>query len=366
MKNTIHITGIPTNPAIRELSPDPFARSAYFLTNLLHANGWKVYYYGYEECNVKCSKKIDVVNLKWRKDIANIDIDAFGPAVASIKYDREFNSKLLPCLNKNLEDGDIIICTWSRQVEDIVNNLEKDVKVIDGHIGHHYPSKLTKYHAYTSDALRSWIYGKHHEIYKNRWNHVTIPPMSTSIDDFKYLENKEDYFLYMSRLMDVKGIDIFLKLAETLPNEKFKLAGSGSTDKYKLPKNVEFLGILDIENRREYMSKSKAVITPAKYFEPFGLTAIEAALSGTPIITTDWGGYTNSVVDGVTGYRCKNLCDFLNAIHSLDKISSINCRTWGEKYVTEYLISKWETYLTDVIRDDFYDIRIQKELKSNF
>jgi glycosyltransferase involved in cell wall biosynthesis len=41
----------------------------------------------------------------------------------------------------------------------------------------------------------------------------------------------------------------------------------------------------------------------------------EAQLCGTPVISTDWGGFTEYIEQGQTGYRCDDLEEFVTAIH---------------------------------------------------
>ncbi len=365
-KNKIHILGTPMNPSIEKISIDPFARTAYFLTTFLHREKWNVNYYGYDRCEVECSKKINVVDLNWREEVSGIKPNEFKPAPGDYKYAKAFSEKAIPYLKDNLQKGDIVLCTWTSQCQVIKTVCDKiGAKVVDAHIGHYFSSKYSYYHVYAGDALRSWTYGKEDKRFDNRWTHVTIPPMASSIEDYTYSEKKQNHFLFMSRLITNKGLGIVLDMAKNLPNEKFKIAGPGDINYWekRASANVEFIGFLGVEERRKELSEAKAVLTPALYFEPFGLTSVEAAVSGTPLIASNWGGYTDNIIDGVTGYRCSNLYSFLEAAKNVHLLSSKDCFEWGKKHTAEFLIKKWNDYIIDIARDGWYDIRSKKEIE---
>ena len=105
-----------------------------------------------------------------------------------------------------------------------------------------------------------------------------------------------------------------------------------------------------------YVPGAKAVISPSHYAEPFGLTAIEAGLSGTPIISTDHGGYTETVINGYNGFRCSYFIDFIEAVNNIDSIKPKDCRKFAERFTAEELINDWEKYLTKIQRTDWYDL----------
>jgi D-inositol-3-phosphate glycosyltransferase len=65
---------------------------------------------------------------------------------------------------------------------------------------------------------------------------------------------------------------------------------------------VVFLGAKDQDMLKYYYAASEALITPSDY-ESFGMVALEAMASGTPVIASEVGGLAFLVQDGVTGYH---------------------------------------------------------------
>ena len=71
---------------------------------------------------------------------------------------------------------------------------------------------------------------------------------------------------------------------------------------------------------------------------------------------TDHGGYTETVVEGLNGYRCSYFNDFVNAVNNIDKIKPKDCRNFAEKFSAESLIKDWEKYLHRINREGWYTL----------
>jgi glycosyltransferase involved in cell wall biosynthesis len=66
--------------------------------------------------------------------------------------------------------------------------------------------------------------------------------------------------------------------------------------------SVEFLGELAGEERDELLAESYAALMPGSWPEPFGLTAIEALATGTPVLARRVGALPEIIRDGVDGF----------------------------------------------------------------
>lgn len=154
-------------------------------------------------------------------------------------------------------------------------------------LGIGYLGVFAKNRIFESYGWMNWHYGKARET-NGHFSDAVIPPIFDPAD-FKYREKKDDYFLYIGRITEKKGVLIAKDTCEAI-GAKLKVAGIDCGLKIDSP-NVEMVGFADIEKRKELISRAKGVFMPTIYLEPFGYVVMECAMSGTPIITTDWGSF---------------------------------------------------------------------------
>lgn len=104
-------------------------------------------------------------------------------------------------------------------------------------------------------------------------------------------------FLYMGRLIPVKGIDRLLRVFSSLDGENLRLTVCGdgplAVDVQEAcikDSRIEYKGHLKNEDLRLVMHNSDAVIVPSEWDEPFGRVVVEANSAGLPVIATARGG----------------------------------------------------------------------------
>ena len=175
---------------------------------------------------------------------------------------------------------------------------------------------------------------------------VLYPPVD--IQHLKYNQDKnkrEDWYLYLSRIVKYKGVDQAIK-ACVKGGYKFKIAGTGAdydemvelVERLGAQDQVEFLGYVSDEEKADLYTRCKALLYPV-YDEDFGIVPVEANASGTPVIAYKNGGVKETIIDGKTGllYEDYTVDGLLNAIREFEKRSwsSQVCRRQAEKFSRE-------------------------------
>ncbi|MCF6281536.1 MAG: glycosyltransferase [Candidatus Polarisedimenticolaceae bacterium] len=120
----------------------------------------------------------------------------------------------------------------------------------------------------------------------------------------------EGFFLFVGVLRYYKGLHILLEAIKD-SDLKVVIVGSGPVEKELKKraadlnlKNVQFLGYVSDEEKVALIHLSRAIVFPSYLrSEAFGVTLVEGAMYGKPLISTEIGTGTSFVnEDGVTGF----------------------------------------------------------------
>jgi len=85
---------------------------------------------------------------------------------------------------------------------------------------------------------------------------------------------------------------------------------------------VEWIPEADLAAKRRLFARTRALLVPLRWEEPFGLVMIEALLAGCPVIAFPLGAAPEIVEEGVTGFLVEDTRQMAKALHraaSLDR-----------------------------------------------
>lgn len=139
--------------------------------------------------------------------------------------------------------------------------------------------------------------------YYSRDSQIIFPPVDLKKFKFKNGERikKENFFLIVSRLTPYKKVDLAIEAFNEL-RLPLVIVGTGSQErrlKSMAAKTIEFIGELTDGQLTNYYKRCSGFVLPQE--EDFGLAAVEAQATGTPVIAYRAGGALDTVADGRTG-----------------------------------------------------------------
>jgi len=256
----------------------------------------------------------------------------------SNKYWQSFNNKAIMEMAKRIEQKDFICVIAGNCQKPIADFFPSNMTVEFG-IG--YTGTFAKYRVFESYAWMHSVYSAHRDPYTvdGRFYDVVIPGYLDP-EMFSYQPNKGDYYLYIGRMINRKGVQIAAETCKEL-GARLILAGSGED----IPEYGEYIGSVGAEKRAELMGGAIATFVPTLYVEPFGNVNIESQACGTPVITTDWGAFTETVIQGVTGYRCHTLDEFCKAAEDAKKLDTYAIHKYAvDRYSVDTIRYEYDKY----------------------
>lgn len=203
-----------------------------------------------------------------------------------------------------------------------------------GYPGLHYvfPSKA---------FIKNWVTPKHYKIIHH----------GIDVNRFSLSTKSKDFYFWMSRLIEDKGILDAIEFAEKT-GEKLIIGGNiddpdffNKKIKPRLTKKIKYVGELHFKQKIDYYKTAKALLFLPKIKEAFGLVAVEALACGTPVIAYDQDPLSEIISDGKNGYLVKtgSIKGLISASKKIDRIDSNLCRQIvvdqfsSERMVDEYL-----------------------------
>lgn len=219
-----------------------------------------------------------------------------------------FEERLIPAIQERIQPGDLVCHPFGHAHSTLLSLLQKNIHVETG-IG--YPTLM----AGSMRIFESYAWRHYHCAKENRQgtNYEWVIPNYFDLTHWEPSYEPGKYIAFLGRITGCKGLDTIVEIAKYVGERKIVLCGQGDPAPWKHP-NIEYWGPLTGNQRSEFMRNAICSLMPTTFIEPFGGSGVEGMLCGTPLIASDYGAFTETVVEGTTGYRCKTLCDWLDAL----------------------------------------------------
>ena len=155
-----------------------------------------------------------------------------------------------------------------------------------------------------------------------------------------------DYFIYVGRIEENKGLDVIYQIAKLDPSLKIIVCGDGSYKEEFLKfargvENVIYKGFVAGAELKNLWKHAVAMVFPTKWYEGMPMNVIESFSLGVPVICNEIGNLKQMVVDNENGFLIPNnlpetYCLKMNGIKNnikLLKVLKENClRSFNDKY----------------------------------
>ncbi len=330
MKFRFHIVSLPHTQTTLEYNACAYTMKVVKFCRMMKSLGHEVFLYASEDNEAPCDELITIVtkdqqrqwfgDYDFRQEMFRIDWTGNEP------YWIATNAKAAVEIKKRAQPRDFVGILGGTCQQGIATELP-GMTVVEFGIG--YNGTFSPFRVFESYAHMHWVYGTQHSDYGQFFDAVI--PNYFDPDEFPFSNKKDDFYLYVGRMIQRKGVEIAAEVTRRL-GAKLVMVGQGveriEGNKIIAPEvtiegdHLLHLGYADIAKRGQLMSRAKAVFAMSTYLEPFGGASIEPLFCGTPVITSDWGAFPENIVHGSVGYRARTLGEAMWAAQNVDKLAS--------------------------------------------
>jgi len=348
----VFVLGIPHTQTTIEFTTCAYTMKVWNLCRMLHRRGHEVIHMGTEGSNPDCTTHVSVTPLEMWEELYGHPGAGFYQTSADGKfapyhniYEQNVRSELL---QRGGDPNTSIVCVpWGGAQFRALEGVPQ--LACESGIGYHITQLQNR--VFESYAWLHFHWGRENKHDGKGWFDAVIPnAFDPEMFPFSPKDKRKDYFLFIGRLNWDKGVPIAVDVTKRI-GAKLKIVGPGSPEQWvKDNPHVEYLPPVGVEDRKKLMGEAIATFVPTQYLEPFGGVNVEAQMTGCPVITTDWGAFPETVLHGITGYRCRSIEQFVWAAKNIDQLDPASCRQWAlANYSLDRIAPMYEEYLQMVL-----------------
>jgi glycosyltransferase involved in cell wall biosynthesis len=177
-------------------------------------------------------------------------------------------------------------------------------------------------------------------------------PNAIQVEELPYSAEKDDFFLFIGRMIPDKGAHTAVEVARRL-GARLILGGKVNEPAEReyfarevepyLTDTIHFRGEVDHQTKAELYRRARCTLFPIQWPEPFGLVMVESLAAGTPVIAFRQGSVPEVIEHGRTGFVVEDLEQMVEAARHLDEIDPAECRRAAvERFGTDAFVAAHE------------------------
>lgn len=332
----LHMLGLPHTRTTSEFSHCAFTGKVRRWAKMMSPLGYECIHYGVGEPDSPgWAEHIDVMPRARQEQLLGYDPAESGPRFvgqdANVGHPlyADYNHRLSRLLRIAVKPGDIICAPFGHGHEGAFKQHIK--QTVETGIG--YPECCCAYRIYESQGWFAWHVGKEH---RQPWDSEWVVPNYYDLEEWPLRKNPAgvgEFVLFMGRLGALKGLHEIQAIARERPDEHFVICGQGDPEPFlKDTPNLTYMPPVHGMARAKLMHRAKCLLMPSRFLEPFGGVAVEAMLTGTPVLTTNFGAFVETIP--YSWMRCNTLSDFLFALGTLDAVRPGELRMYAQSQYT--------------------------------
>lgn len=309
---------------------------------------------GGDKTEAPCDEFVSCISKREQQKLLGVDHYVKVSFDTSLPLWQVYLTRLTAEINKRRKPHDILCLCMGLTFKGVSENVGGDLQVVETGIG--YSGVFAPFQVFESYVQRHAVYAQHRDSSEANGRYFDdVIPNYFDVKDFPFKKKKKNYLLYMGRMVQRKGLYEIEEMSKHI-DMPIIMAGMGASQEGGVitaqdctitGKNLKYIGEVGVEKRGKLMSEARAVLCPTQFIEPFCGVNVEAQLCGTAVISPDYGAFTETVEQGKTGFRCRNLQEYLEAIDKVDKLDP--------KYIRERAISKYSLEVVADMYQNYFD-----------
>jgi len=161
----------------------------------------------------------------------------------------------------------------------------------------------------------------------------------------------KEYLFWLGRIENIKGTKEAIHVAlET--NQKLIIAGNiekrhqpyflNAVKPHLTNPLINYVGLVDDEQKRKWFRGAKAFLFPIKWEEPFGIVMAESMACGTPVVAFNRGSVNEVIENGENGFKVDTTSEMIAILQNIDKIDRAKVQKNAEnRFSVEVIADKY-------------------------